>query len=71
MEIKLELFTILSILLLGSIGILTLDTVFEQDFVSNLWFMDGTAILTKIAIDTTSDEITIDLSETVVGITGN
>ena len=42
---------------------------------SHLWFIDGTATLTKIVTDITDDatgnEITVELSETVVDITGN
>jgi len=45
-----------------------------QSKLSHLWFLDGTATLTKIATDTTDDttgnEIAVELSETV-GITGN
>ncbi|MCA9827639.1 MAG: hypothetical protein KC444_04500 [Nitrosopumilus sp.] len=45
-----------------------------QSKISHLWFLDGTATLTKIVTDTTDDpagnEITIDLTENV-GIAGN
>ena len=54
----------------------TKDSVLEPySKLSPLWFIDGTATLTKITIDTaddaTGDEITIGLSETIAGITGN
>jgi len=45
-----------------------------QSKLSHLWFLDGTATLTKIVTDTTDDptgnEITVDLTENI-GITGN